>query len=434
MQLILTGINHKSASVDIRQPFAFDSNLVCRALTGLKQVWPNCEFVLLSTCNRMECYAAVDKTAGPSPAALAEWFSDYRGVDYDAVRQAFYFKTDDDVAAHLFTVASSLDSMVIGETQIAFQVKESYKLACRCQTTGKVLNHLFHEAFRTTKKIVNGTSIFNRRVSVAGVAVDLAKRLLGNVQAASVVIAGAGEMAALLVEHFRHENCAKLTIVNRSDERACQLAQKHDVLRKPWERLDDEVAAADILIGAASTAEKYLFDEDRVRAATAWRQDRPLLIIDIAVPRCFDPAVNRLDNVHLYNIDDLAQVAEDNIKLRQGDLETAVEIICESVSAFMDWFLVRDVTPLVGRLKEAFEQVYEIQRQQLYTQSPSLTSESTDLLKGRVINKLCRRVIHNINTLSKEHGPQEAEHFARNLLKETEQLISGSQSREKHSS
>jgi glutamyl-tRNA reductase len=423
MQIILVGINHKTASVDIRQQLAFDTDLVCRALYTLKETWPACEFVLLSTCNRVECYAAADKT-GPTPAALAKWLADFRAVDYALVKKSFYIKTDEDVAAHLFTVASSLDSMVIGETQITFQVKESYRLACRCRTTGKVLNHLFHDAFRTTKKIVSQTSIFNRRVSVAGVAVGLAKRLLRDIKSASVVIAGAGQMADLLVEHFQHENCAAVTVVNRSQKRGCQLAEKHGILRKPWQLLDREITGADIVVGAASATEGYLFGEDRLLPLMAQRRERPLMIIDIAVPRCFDPAVGQLENVHLYSIDDLAQVAQDNIKLRQGDLEQAVEIIFESVSAFVDWFLVRDVGPLIGKLKEAFEQIYELEKERFYANETEAQA-LTDTSKGRVINKLCRRVIKNVNALSKEHSPQEAEQFARSLLADTQQLISG---------
>lgn len=427
MQLILVGINHKTAAVNIRQKLAFDTALVEQALHQLKTAYPNGEFVLLSTCNRVECYAAVDKSAGLSPASLAKWLADFRAVDYAAVEQSIYSKTDEDVAAHLFTVTSSLDSMVIGENQITFQVKESYKLACHCKASGKVLNHLFHEAFRTTKKIISRTSIFSRRVSVAGVAVGLAKQLLPDIKSAGVVIAGAGQMAELLVEHFMHEKCRAVTVINRSDKRACQLAEKHDVARKPWDRLDDQIMQADIVIGAASATYGYLFGEERIGSLMAKRDNRVLLIIDIAVPRCFDPAVGQIDNVHLYSIDDLAQVAQDNIKLREGDLEEAIEIICESVSAFMDWFMMRDIGPLIGQIKEAFEELYKMEHQKAVAaiQQQLAPKELDDISRGRVVNKLCHRVIKNINILSREHGVKEAEKFARGLLADARQVISG---------
>lgn len=429
MQIILVGINHKTASVDVRQQLAFDTPLVGRALRQLKADFPDGEFVLLSTCNRVECYAAVSKDSGPGPAALAQWLARFRGVDYAAVREAFYFKTDSDVAAHLFTVTSSLDSMVIGENQITFQVKESYKQACRCSAAGKILNHLFHAAFRTTKTIVSGTSIFNRRVSVAGVAVDLAKRLPADLPSARVVIAGAGQMAELLVEHLRHAQCRAITVLNRTEKRGCQLAEKHDVTRKPWEYLDAELAGADIFVAAASTSDGYLFDRDRVAKLMTQRDRRPLLIIDIAVPRCLEPAAGDVPGVHLYSIDDLAQVARDNIKLRQGDLEKAIEIICEAVAEFMDWFAMRDVGPLIGQIKQTFEELYEIEKEKfrLNAEQSAGSHEPIDALHNRMINKLCHRVIKNINVLSKEHGPDEAEKFARELLTDAENILSGHQ-------
>ncbi|MBL7215840.1 MAG: glutamyl-tRNA reductase [Phycisphaerae bacterium] len=427
MQIILVGINHKTASVDIRQQLAFDTQLAGKALRKLKDTYPDCEFVLLSTCNRVECYAVVEKTTDLSPTALAEWLADFRSVDFEVIKKSFYIKTDEDVAAHLFTVSSSLDSMVIGENQITFQVKESYKLACHCKTTGKILNHLFHETFRTTKKIVSQTSIFNRRVSVAGVAVDLAKQLLSDIKSAGVVIAGAGQMAELLVEYFQHENCRTVTVVNRSEKRGCRLAEKRDISRQPWELLDREIVGSDIVVGAAADTQGYLFGKDRIKSLMARRQNRPLLIIDIAVPRCFDLAVEQIENVHLYSIDDLAQVAQDNIKLREGDLGQAIEIICESVSAFTDWFLMRDVGPLIGQIKDAFEQIYEIQKKNFLTKTQRKIDdeERMNISKGRVINKICHRVVNNINVLSKEHGPEEAEKFARSLLADARQIISG---------
>lgn len=429
MQMILVGINHKTASVDIRQQLALDTPLVSQALYRLKKNWPRCEFVLLSTCNRVECYAAVEKNGDLTPTALARWLTDFRSVDFAAVKDAFYIKTDDDVAAHLFTVASSLDSMVIGETQITFQVKESYKLACRCKSTGKILNHLFHDAFRTTKKIVSRTSIFKRRVSVAGVAVGLAKRLPDDIASAKVVIAGAGQMAGLLIEHFQHEQCRSLTVVNRSQQRGCQLAEKHAVIRRPWEQLEQEIADADIVVGAASATQGCLFSADRIASLITRRQNRPLLVVDIAVPRCFDPAVSRLKNVHLYSIDDLAGIARDNMKLREGDLEQAVEIICESVSVFMDWYLMRDVGPLIGQIKDAFGQLYEIEQEKLLTVARQEKQYNQNTSRECMMNKLCHRTIKNINVISKEQGPEKAEAFARNLLADARQVISARQNR-----
>ena len=426
MQITLIGINHKTAPVEVRERLAFGTELVSDALAKLRDTYPGSEFAVLSTCNRVECYAVVNKAAGPKPAELAKWLAGFRSVDFAAVEEYLYIKTNEDAVTHLFTVSASLDSMVIGENQITAQVKESYKMASKCRTTGKVLNRLFHDAFRTTKEIVTRTSISNRRVSVAGVAVGLARQLFSDIKTAKVVIAGAGQMGELLVEHFRHEKCRDITVVNRSQQRGCQLAEKHDVTNKPWEQLDQEIIEANIVVGAATATDGYLFTKDRIKSLMSRRRNHLLLIVDITVPRSFEPAVGKIENVYLYSIDDLAQVAQDNIKLREGDLEQAIQIICESVSAFMDWFMTRDVGPLIGQIRGAFEQIREIETEKFFV-GPRQEAHCKELMEAsmaRVVNKLCHCVIKNIDILSKEHGPEEAEKFAQNILENAKQIIS----------
>ena len=426
MQIILIGINHKTAPVDIRQRLACDTSLVSEALTRLRETYPDGEFALLSTCNRVECYAVVSRAAGPKPEALARWLADFRLVDLHQIQEFLYIKTDQEAAAHLFTVASSLDSMVIGESQITAQVKESYKIACHCKTTDKVLNRLFHDVFRTTKEIVNKTSIFNRRVSVAGVAVGLAKQLFSDIRTARIVIVGAGQMGELLTEHFRHEKCQAITVVNRSGQRGCQVAQKHDVSYTAWDLLEQELAEAQIVVGAAAAAKGYLFSREQIQSLMTRRRNQPLLIIDISVPRGFDPRIGRIENVYLYCIDDLARVAHDNIKLREGDLEKAVEVIYDAVSAFMDWFATRDVGPLIGQIKEAFEKIQETEMDKFFV-GPRQDAGCRAVMEasmGRVVNKLCHCVIKNIDALSKEYGVKDAERFARHILEDARHIMS----------
>lgn len=436
MQIILIGINHKTAPIEVRERLAYSTEHVCEALGKLKTTYPSCEFVLLSTCNRVECYAVIDKIEGPEMDLLAKWLVEFRGVKYEDVKPFLYFKKNDDVVAHLFTVTSGLDSMVIGENQITSQVKESYKYACQCQTAGKVLNHLFHDAFRTTKAIVTNTSISNRRVSVAGVAVGLAKQLFSDIRSSKIVVVGAGQMGELLVKHFQHEKCNNVTVVNRSEQRGCQLARQQDILSRPWTALDEEMTRANIIVGAASALEGYLFSREQLKSLLAKRRNRLLLIIDITVPRSFDPAISRLENVYLYSIDDLAQVAEGNIKLREGDLERAIEIIYEYVSAFMDWFSTRDVGPLIGKIQNAFEQISNLEMDKFFVgpRQDANCKQHMEASISRVVNKLCHCVIKNIDMLSKEHGPQEAEKFAKGILENAQEIISDDKTRESSSS
>lgn len=426
MQILLVGINHKTAPVQVRERLAFDKQQVCKALELLRDQYPNSEFVILSTCNRVECYAAVDKSAGPDSQELARKLADFRDVGYDDIKEYLYVKNNQDVATHLFTVSSSLDSMVIGENQITAQVKESYKFACKSQTAGKILSRLFHDAFRTTKAIVSNTSISSRRVSVAGVAVGLAKQLFSDIQSAKIVVAGAGQIGELLVEHFQHEKCRNVMVINRSEPRGCQLAQKHSIESRPWQELDKQLALADIVVGAASASEGYLFTKQRIKSLISQRRNRPLLMIDITVPRSFDPAISKIENAYLYSIDDLAQVAQDNIKLREGDLEQAIGIICEYVSTFMDWFTACDVGPLIGQIKNAFEQIQcnEMDKFFVGPRQQACCKELMEASIGRVVNKLCHCVINNIDLISKEHGPEEAEKFAKNILSNAKDIIS----------
>lgn len=426
MQIILIGINHKTAPVDVRQRLACDAQAAGEVLTQLKKAYPGGEFALLSTCNRVECYAVVSKALGPRPEELAARLCQFRSVQLPQIQEHLYTKLNDEAVRHLFTVASSLDSMVIGESQITAQVKESYKMACQYQTAGKILNRLFHDAFRTAKQIITNTSIANHRVSVAGVAVGLARQLFADIKSAKVLVIGAGQMGELLVEHLRHEKCTDITVVNRSRQRGCRVAQQQGVVEKPWEQLDQEMVAANIIIGAASADEGYLFTKDRVKSLMPRRRNPLLLIIDITVPRSFDPAVGQLENVYLYCIDDLAQVAQENLKLREGDMEQAIEIICDAVSVFMDWFSTQDVGPVIGQIKDAFEQIREMEMKKFFTgpRQEAHCKEYLEASMGRIVNKLCHCVIKNIDTLSKAHGVQEAEKFAQNILDNAKQIIS----------
>ncbi len=426
MQIILVGLNHKTAPVDVRQQLACDAEQASEALGRLKAAWSESEFFLLSTCNRVECCAVVSRSAGPTAEQLARWLADFRSAPFEQIQPCLYIKTNEEAAAHLFTVTAGLDSMVLGESQITAQVKEAYKLACSCRTTGKILNHLFHEAFRTAKQIISHTSIASRRVSVAGVAVGLAKQLFSDIQSAKIVVIGAGQMGQLLVEHFQHEKCRHVTVVNRSPQRSCRIAETHDCSVVAWEHLEEEIAQAGIVVGAACAAQGYLFTKERIKPLMQQRRNRNLLIIDITVPRSFEPAVGDIENVYLYSIDDLAQAAQDNIKLREGDLELAVGIIYESVSAFMDWFGTHQVGPVIGQIKEAFEAISELEMRKFFAglRQEAHCRETMEASIRRVVSKLCHCVIKNIDLLSREHGPEEAQRFAQHILDNAQQIIS----------
>lgn len=425
MQIILVGLNHKTAAVEIRERLAFDSDSTADAIKSLKTKFADCEFVLLSTCNRVELYAVVADETAVTPADLAKHLAQCRGVSYDDFHKSLYVKRNEDSVRHLLTVTASLDSMVIGENQITTQVKDSFKLACEVKSSGKVLNRLFHTAFSTSKSIFTQTSITNGRVSVAGVAVDLARQLFENVKEAKVVVLGAGEMGELLVEHFLHVKCKYITVVNRSLERAAKIADKHGIAVASWDGLEEQIIGANIIVGAASAHEGYLYEKKQLSKIMSKRGSRTLLVVDITVPRSFDPAINDIENVYLYSIDDLAQVVEKNIRLREGDVEDAVEIICQKVAEFMDWYSTMDIGPLVGRMKNAFEQIRRDEMEKFFA-GPRSDAGCKELLHGavdRVVNKLLHCVIKNIDVVAKEKGAADAAKLAKDIVEHAEDII-----------
>ena len=425
MYILTVGLNHKTAPVEVRERLAFDRDACREGLGQLKQKYPDCEFVLLSTCNRVELYIATEKSSGITPTDIAGALTELCGADFEDIRKHFYVMRDQHAVRHLLTVTASLDSMVIGENQISSQVKDSYAIACDVKSSGKVLNHLFHFAFATSKNVFTQTSIANRRVSVAGVAVELAKQLFDDIQAAKIVVLGAGEMGELLVEHFLHIKCDDITVVNRTEHRGCSLANRHGVKSASWDQLEGQLVNANIIVGSASANEGYLFDKKGFSKVMSKRHGKTLLAIDITVPRSFDPAINKLENIYLYCIDDLSQVVQDNIKLREGDLEKAVEIICQGVSDYMNWFTTRDIGPLIGKMKQAFEQIRKGEMDKFFAgeREEACCKEMMDAAVNRVVNKLLHCVIRNIDYVAHQHSPTDAANLAKVILGHAEEII-----------
>ena len=425
MKIVVLGLNHKTASVEIREKLAFDAEAAGRALRELKGRFPQAEFVLLSTCNRVELYCAAKQCQGADPDRLAEFLSRFQNVELDAFRQFLYAYENEDAVRHLLTVASSLDSLVVGEAQIIGQVKESYRLACAAKTTGKVLNRLFHCAFATSKQIYTTTSISNGRVSVAGVAVELARQLFADISSARVVVIGAGDMGQLLVQHLLQVGARDITVVNRSFDRGLKLAEDFGIRAGKWEQLEDQLVGANIAIASASVQD-YLFRKESFKNVMARRKDGTLLIIDIAVPRNFEPSVNEFEGVYLYSVDDLTAVVEQNRKARQRDMTRGMEIVLESVAEFMEWFGAKDIGPLIGRMKQQFAQIGKNEMERFFVgcRQDASCKEILEAMVNRVVNKLLHCVIKNVNAVAKENGATEAARLVAHIVRQAEEITS----------
>jgi glutamyl-tRNA reductase len=426
MKIIVVGLNHKTAPVDIREKLAFDTAETATALEQLKGRFHEAEFVLLSTCNRVELYcagSALSDTGVVGADTIAAFFSQFHNIALEDFQDFLYVRTDQDAVRHLLTVASSLDSMVVGEDQIIGQVKESYRLACSARSTGKVLNRLFHCAFATSKKIHTNTSISTGRVSIAGIAVELALQLFADIKTARVVVIGAGEMGELLVQHLLHAMCKSITVVNRSHERGLSVAKRYGIEARQWNELDELLRDANIVIASAATQD-YLFKKDSFKGIMDQRREQTLLIIDIAVPRNFEPSVNEIDNVYLYSVDELSEVAEQNRKARKADIAKGTHIIGESVAEFMDWLRAGDIGPLLGQMKEKFAQISqnELERFFVGARRDASCRDVMEPMVKRIVNKLLHCVIKNVNVVAREHGPAEAAKLVDSIVRQADEI------------
>ena len=418
MKIVVIGLNHKTAAVGIRERLAFNEERAGEALQQLKGRFSEGEYVLLSTCNRVELYAAVPGESGPTGEELAGFLSEFCAVGREEWAEYFYEHRDEEAVRHLLKVSCSLDSMVVGEPQIIAQVKDSYRLAGRVKSTGKVINRLFHCAFATSKEIYATTSIAQRRVSVAGVAVELARQLFADIKAARVLVIGAGQMGELLIRHLQEVGCCDITVTSRTRERGQETARRYGVGAGRWEQLDEQLAGADI-VAAAAGADRYLCDKASFKRVLSRRRGGALLVIDIAVPRNFDPAINDLDDVYLYSVDDLGRMVQENLEARAEDMGAAAEIIEDNVGSFMDWFGVRDIGPLVGKLREKFHEISREELEKFLRGERALepmVKRQLETMVNRTVNKLLHRLINSLHEVAQEKSSDEAVSFIERIL------------------
>jgi glutamyl-tRNA reductase len=331
MPIVVLGLSHRSAPVIVRERFAFSESRIAPALQLLKDSHTIDEGVILSTCNRVEIYAS---TSMPVTSALPEMKEflvtchDYR----DPLTDEIYTLEEPQSLHHLFKVACGLDSMVLGETEILGQLKKAYDLALKSGFTGPRLNKAFQRAFNVAKQIRTHTNIQRGSISVASVAVELAQKVFENLAEANVLVIGAGDTSEKTARALSSRGAGNLFFTNRSLEKAAALAAELGGQALPWERWAEEFEKVDIVISSTS-APGYVLDRERLAPLMKKRRNRPLLLIDIAVPRDIDPEANLLDNVYVYNIDDLQAIADDYLKVRKEEIARCEVIIREKAGS-----------------------------------------------------------------------------------------------------
>jgi glutamyl-tRNA reductase len=333
MPLIVIGLSHHSSPVAVRERFAFPDATIPAALEKLRQTGIVTEAVILSTCNRVEIYAATDLAESKARQELRQFLLDHH--DYrEPIRNEIYFHSEAEGLEHLFKVACGLDSMVVGETEIFGQLKKAYETALQHKQTGRHLNKAFQKAFNVAKQIRTETNIQRGSVSVGSVAVELARKIFSSLDQHQVMVLGAGETSEKTARALLSRGARSIIVSNRSHDRAVALARELDGRAVDFEEWAAEFPAIDIVI-SSTAAPHYILDRTKLEPLMKLRRNRPLLLIDIAVPRDIDPAVNFLENVYLYNIDDLQAIADDSLRQRQEEISRCAALIRQKAGSLL---------------------------------------------------------------------------------------------------
>ena len=414
-RLLLLGLNHTTAALEVREKLAFDTPARRAALSAFAERFPGSEAVLLSTCNRVELYVARPAhakaaTGGADAPAMIAFLAELRGLAVESFADCLYEKSEKAVAEHLFTVASSLDSMVLGETQILGQVREAYESSQELSLAGPILHPLFQRALMVGKQVMRDTPLAEGRVSVASVAVDHARRIFERFDDKTILCIGAGKMAGIMLEHLAALGPGQLLVCNRDPAKAQGLVRR---LAAPFakavafEELPQHLVAADIVV-CSTGASQPILTRSAFEPLRKQRRYRPMFLIDIAVPRDIAADVGGLDNVYLYNLDDLQQVVLGTHSQRQEALAAARSIIAREVEEFLVWNRQRELGPAIHRLYRRYHELAQEELDRELAKLPNIRPEEKAHLEEfarRLVNKLLHDPVQVLRESRNAHIP-----------------------------
>lgn len=390
MNIVIVGLNHQTAPVDIRERLSFKESEIGESLYQLTSDPLIEEGLILSTCNRVEVCAVVKDTHAGLDAVKRFLVRSHPGLTEEILSPYLYLYASIQAVRHLFRVAASLDSMIVGEPQILGQIKDSFDHAILHKTTSVILNKAFKKAISVAKRVRTETKISESAVSISYAAVELAKKIFGQLAHKKVLLIGAGEMAELAARHFIRNGVQSVAIANRSYDRAVELAKTFNGIPIKFSEYTSEMVKSDIVLCSAG-APRYLITRKDVAKVIDIRQNRPIFFIDISVPRNIDPAINNLDNVFLYDIDDLKVTVETNLESRKREALKAEDIISEEIEQFARWFKALDAVPMIVALKDRAEAIRQTEITKISGKLGELTTEQQKALEGltlSIINKL----------------------------------------------
>ena len=389
-KLILLGVNHKTTPVEVREKMALSSGYeepleTLKKLSGIK------EYYLLSTCNRVELLLFAVPDADLVNNILQFLFGDK--ISKEKCREYLYLYYDEEAVNHLFRVSSSLDSMIVGEAQILGQLKEAYRYAAKYNCTGPLLNRLLHKSFSVAKRVRNETGIGSSAVSISYAAVQLAKKIFGELKDKKVLLIGAGEMAELAAEHLVGQGVTEVVVANRTLSRAVDLAKKFNGQAASLEELSEQLERVDIIISSTG-APGIVVNKDDVKPLMRSRMNKPLFFIDIAVPRDLDPKLNDVDNVFLYDIDDLSTVVEMNKSARDVEAVKASRIADEETLKFMRWYDGLALKPTIAALRKKTDDICKTELKRTINRLGSVSDSDRKALE-KMVSAIGSKVLHN---------------------------------------
>src|SRR6059036_1121222 len=402
MALFVSGLSHRNAPVELREQLAVDEDKLRELLRDISSTNVVREVIVLSTCNRVEVYAVAD-VPGEARAAMFRQLCHHRGVEPTAVEAALYTFAEGDAVRHAFRVASSLDSMVIGEPQILGQVKDAFALAQSCEAVGPALHSLFTQAFAVAKKVRTETEIARHAVSVSFAAVELAKKIFGGLQGKAVLLVGAGKMSELAARHLVEQGAFPVYVTNRTWARAQELARALSGTAVPWDEMDTALASVDIVVTSTGAPEPVV-KAAAVARVMHGRRGRPLFFIDIAVPRDVEPGVDALDDVYRYDIDDLKQVVDANLRERGREAQRAETLVEREVGKFLTRQGDVEVIPTIVSLRARLEEIRLAEVKRTLARLPEATPETRaaiDALSTAMINKILHAPITKLRESSR---------------------------------
>lgn len=386
------GMNHKTAPVELRELVAFGGHNIDEVMNSIRSIEDIKESMVLSTCNRVEILFTTDKEKEAKESVI-EFLSHVSGIKRQELGSTLYIYDNEEAIRHIFRVGASLDSMIVGEPQILGQVKEAYRIAVNHKSSSVILNRLMHRTFSLAKKIRTETDISGSAVSVSFAAVELGKKIFGDLQGKEVLLIGAGEMAELAATYLLNNRIAKILVANRTFSRAVELADHFHGKAISFEEISDQLLVVDVVITSTASPEPII-SLNQVKKTMRRRKNRPLFFIDIAVPRDVEPRVNGIENVFVYDIDDLTGIVESNINKRKGEAVKAERMVDEEVIKFSEWFKTLDVVPTIVALKDKCENIRRIELKKTLSSLGNLTPEQRKRVENLTIS-IAKKILND---------------------------------------